>query len=521
MKRRRGTRSPIPVAIGLIVVIVIGCYLAVTRDIPLVNEPYVIQAAFKNSNGIKKGSPVRIAGVEVGKVTKVSATAKGANSATLTMAIKDSGRPIKRDATAKIRPRIFLEGNFFVDLAPGRPSTAELDDGGMLPITQTANPVQFAQVLRALKSDVRADLRGTFAELFGTQGNGGGAAFNRSLNYQPAAYKFSAIVSEALLGEKPHDLSRYISAQGVVAEALDRDPQALRGLISNFNTTAAALADREGDLRAALRELPVTLRTALPTLAALNRAFPSVRSFSRAALPGIRSTGPTVDATLPLVRQLRGLVRNDELRGLSRDLRTATPGLASFAKTSVPLLGELRTLASCTNEVLVPFGNDTLQDKAFPANGRVFEEIPKSLVGLAGESRSTDANGQWFKVLGTGGVETVALGNGLFGSAASGFSGVNPPPQAQLPPFMADAPCENQQIPDLRTIPNDPPETVNTNKNSPKVLERTAKAQSTAVEVLRDQLRAKGDDTKVLDQAATRDQLLGGLKALKALGAGK
>ena len=242
----------------------------------------------------------------------------------------------------------------------------------------------------------------------------------------------------------------------------------------------------------------------------LQRLVPNARS--------CRSTSATVDATLPLVRQLRGLVGTNELRGLSKDLRTATPPLASLAKTAVPLLGELRTLGSCANEVLVPFGNSTLTDPNFPAKGRVFEELPKSLVGLAGESRSGDANGQWFKVLGTGGLETVTLGNGLFGSVGAAFEGVNPPATPKVPELNADAPCENQEIPDLRTIAGQAPATVADGKGTPKVLERTAKAQATAVEVLRDQLKAEGKKIDVLDKAATREQLLGGLKALRAAG---
>ena len=47
----------------------------------------------------------------------------------VTMAIDDEGLPIHKDATAKIRSRIFLEGNFFVDLKPGTPSAPNVDDG--------------------------------------------------------------------------------------------------------------------------------------------------------------------------------------------------------------------------------------------------------------------------------------------------------------------------------------------------------------------------------------------------------
>ncbi len=37
------------------------------------------------------------------------------------MEISDEGRPIKQDATFKLRPRLFLEGNLFVDVNPGSP----------------------------------------------------------------------------------------------------------------------------------------------------------------------------------------------------------------------------------------------------------------------------------------------------------------------------------------------------------------------------------------------------------------
>ena len=113
---------------------------------------------FESANGLRPDSPVRIAGVDVGKVTKVDAE-EGTDNAVVTMEIDDEGLPMPRDATAKIRPRIFLEGNFFVDLQPGTPGAEELDDGGTLKVTQTATPVQLDQVLTALQSDSRQDLQ--------------------------------------------------------------------------------------------------------------------------------------------------------------------------------------------------------------------------------------------------------------------------------------------------------------------------------------------------------------------------
>ena len=506
--RQRGGRSPVAVGAVACAIIAVGTFLGFTKDVPFLNEPYEIRAAFRDSSGIRPGSPVRIAGVTVGKVTGVKHTEPGARMATVTMAINDAGRPVHEDAEAKIRPRIFLEGNFFVDLSPGRPGATELADGGTLPDSQTANPVQFDEVLKALKKDVRQDLSTTFKELARTRDAGGGRAFNRSLRHQPAAFRYSAVVSEALLGETPTDLGDYIRDQGIVSAALDRDPRALQDLIVNLNRTLGALADRDDELRSAVEELPDTLRTGLPALRELNATFPGLQMFAEGARPGIRSTGPTAQALVPFVRQLRGLVGAGELRGLSQDLRSAVAPLTRVANETVPLLGEAREMAGCTTNVLVPWGNDKVPDPNFPATGPVHEENSKFLPGLAGESRSFDANGQWFKVLGGGGAETFTLGNGLMGTATEPIVGVNPPPDRTRPPLRPDVPCETQERPNLETRPQGGPRRVDTRDGSPAVRARAERARSVAIDELRRDLRRRGDTTKVSERDATMDDVI-------------
>jgi hypothetical protein len=353
-----------------------------------------------------------------------------------------------------------------------------------------------------LQSDTRNDLATTFDEVSNAQDAGGAQAFNDSLRYQPAAYKFTAIVSEALLGKRPGDLGDWVRDQGTVSGALDADPVKLRSLVADFNATAGALADRESSLTAAVGELPRTLRAATPALDELRAAFPDVRRFAEGARPGVRSLGPTVDATLPLVKQLRGLVAPDELRGLARNLHSATPPLARLAKTAPSVLAELRGVSSCATEVLVPFANDKLVDKAFPTHGPVYEDFGKFLPNLAGESRSHDANGPWFKTLVTGGAETLNLGNGIFGSVLEPIAGNNPPPVRTRPPLEPDVPCETQEQPDLRSIPRSIAAGI---PNASGTAAREAKAQASAVAVLREQL--KGTGRKVAERSATLDDI--------------
>jgi ABC-type transporter Mla subunit MlaD len=87
------------------------------------------------------GSPVRFSGIAVGTVTKVHRSA-GESVVEMRVRIRDAGPqthpwPLHTDATIIVRPRIFKEGRFFVDMQPGTPSAPPLKDGGRIPATQT------------------------------------------------------------------------------------------------------------------------------------------------------------------------------------------------------------------------------------------------------------------------------------------------------------------------------------------------------------------------------------------------
>jgi phospholipid/cholesterol/gamma-HCH transport system substrate-binding protein len=509
MRRRRGRGGLSAFTVGMValVVIVIGVYLGFTKSIPF-RSHYEVKAAFKSANNLRKASPVRIAGVEVGKVTKVERAHKGDKGAIVTMRIQDKGRPLHPDATFKIRPRIFLEGNFFVDVTPGT-AGKEVADNHTFPVNQTNTPVQLDEILTALQTDTREDLKTVLREYSAGLKGKGAKGFNASIKYWKPAYRDSAIVSEALLGEKEHDLSGYIDRAGVVAGALDRNRGQLKALVTNFRQTAGAFARENTALESAIAELPRTLRAAQPTLDALNRSFPGLRGFARDLRPGVKSSGPTIDVALPLLHQLRGLVSEDELRGLTADLRPTIPALASFTQQAVPLNQQIRESASCQNEVILPWSKDTLKDAKFPATGPVYTELPKPFPGLAGESRSGDANGQWFRVLAAGGTNLVQFAPGVFGTTALPLLGVNPPKPAQRPPLRNDVPCETQQTPDLESRAADPPKQRRIDVNNAAFKARWAKVRKYGIDLMKLSLRREGlaDKFKVSDKDITADAI--------------
>jgi phospholipid/cholesterol/gamma-HCH transport system substrate-binding protein len=446
-----------PFKAGVIALIVIAgfTYFGFSKQNPFSN-PYELHALFDSANRLQARSPVRIAGVNIGKVTKVEPLGDGSGLAKVTMEIEDDGLPIHRDAELKVRSRIFLEGNYFVDLKPGTPNSDTFESGDTVPANQTAAPVQFSQVLAALQSDTRANLQ-RFLKEYSTALKGSGArGFNQAVKHWADAYRNTSQVNDATRGVGEHDLTRVLTGQAEVFGALSSDEEALKDLVTGLNRTVAAFASQEDNLRAAIPELRDVLTVGRPALASLNESLPSARAFARDALPAARSTDVTLDAQIPFIRQARLLVRPAEAGNLVRDLRATVPSLVRLNKGTRLQLQQNRLLSSCQNNVLLPFSKTPIPDPDFDwhTGEPWYEEAPRALVGLSGESRISDANSPMFRVLGGGGPTTVTTQSGetgeqLFGSTLFGINQVRPVRPAERPEFRPDVPCETQEPPNM------------------------------------------------------------------------
>jgi hypothetical protein len=176
-------------------------------------------------------------------------------------------------------------------------------------------------------------------------------------------------------------------------------------------------------------------------------------------LPGVKSANKALDYANPWIGQLRQLVSKGELRGLVKDLVPTVPDLANLSAESLPFLEQARALSSCFNNVVIPWSNTTIPNSdSDPPAGKVYQETAWSLPGIAGESRSGDANGQEFRVLGGGGTNTIApintpdLAAPLTGVTPFNFLGSQPAKQSSAKtPFRPDVPCETQDPPNLQS----------------------------------------------------------------------
>src|SRR5436305_8110668 len=116
-KKRRGRMTTFKAGLIGAVVLIVFTYLGFTKFANPFASPYTTHVVFANANGLRPNSFVRIAGINVGKVTSISPAPgckingnaqqeQRCSWSTVTMTIDDAGLPLHKDATFAIRPRI-------------------------------------------------------------------------------------------------------------------------------------------------------------------------------------------------------------------------------------------------------------------------------------------------------------------------------------------------------------------------------------------------------------------------------
>jgi virulence factor Mce-like protein len=438
------------IAIGLAIVIL---FLGFEKGLPGGHD-YTVGAVFSSANNllvgssVHPGSPVRIAGVNVGQVASIK---KGpGNTALVGLQMTDAGRPLHTDATARVRPRLFLEGNFFVEVSPGSPSAPELKDGGTIPVTQTSTPVALYQVLNTFDSSTREGLRTLTKEFAAALDKGGAQGLNRAYAAAPGALKNVAVASEATLGTEPHDLSGLVADSAKTAAAMASRRDALADLVTVFDRDATTLASRKQELARTVAGLDALLRESPPALRAVDSATAPLTTFVRASYRPLRQAPPVLDESLPFLRRLNQLVAPGQLPALVADLRPTVRTLAALEPRLDELLGLVSPVVSCVRDHALPVLNSKLDDGQLSSGQPVIDEFIHAATGLVSSSQNFDGNGYDTRFSFGTGNDVVASGAGEQQTLALGqYSGSRPTKPAERPPYRPSARCEDQQLPNL------------------------------------------------------------------------
>lgn len=235
-------------ALGAVFALVAGVALAVHRDTGTRLTIHLTSAA-----GIFAGSDVRVLGVKIGTVTRVTPEGQSVR-VELTY-----DHPAPADAVAVVvQPT--LVGERYVQLAPAYQGGPVLADGADLPTSRTATPVEPDELFRALDElgtalgPGGANNQGALARLIGTGRrnlDGNGTALNSTIRAVAKVARSAA--------EGSGDVVATVRDLEKVTAALGADDGSVRTFAADLAAVGAQLDDEKADLAVAVRTLTVAL----------------------------------------------------------------------------------------------------------------------------------------------------------------------------------------------------------------------------------------------------------------------
>jgi phospholipid/cholesterol/gamma-HCH transport system substrate-binding protein len=321
------------IALALLVAVAFASTLLLSRGSQprIGGRSYHVRLLAPDAVSIVPGCKVRIAGLEVGRVTHVDLDGR---RAVIDLALDDDEAPVSRDTRFAVRLRTLI-GETYIELYPGQGPA--LADGAVLPMSSQAEEyVDVEQILEVLKGHTRESARDLFRGL-GKGLDGRGPELNRFIGRTAGLIDAGAPVVKILDANRT-DVAQLVDEFGSVARSLAERGTAIRTLARQSKVALTAVAARDGALRATLDALPSTLSQVRDTSETLRRV-------TAVSAPVLTSLAGVVNGLRPAVDRLAPA--SSRGRALIEELGAATPALRST-------LAQVRALSGPAVQALPP-----------------------------------------------------------------------------------------------------------------------------------------------------------------------
>lgn len=296
-------------------------------------DDFTFAAEFDKAPAVRPESlqEVRIAGVQVGRITEAEPTGDGL--AKVTMKI-DPDQTIYKNARVVIRTKSPLNV-MYVTVDPGDATAGKLPEDAVIPISQTDRAVQPNEVLDKLDDRARAGLTSLLNETDVALA-AGPRNLGKGLESTAGAMRSWQPVLDQI-AQRRENLSNLVSALAGIANAVGEDDQRTADLTQAAQQTLGALAVRDADLAAALDQLPGFARE-------VDDSMSSVETLTAQLDPTLRNL---TKASGELPQSL------DDLNGTVSAIRQFVNGAKPVIAKARPLLADLRPLSVNLDNALV------------------------------------------------------------------------------------------------------------------------------------------------------------------------
>jgi phospholipid/cholesterol/gamma-HCH transport system substrate-binding protein len=390
---------------GLAVVgVAIAVYLLSQQDFrfPLVEpKPKSIQIELENAQAVQpgQGQTVRVAGVEVGRISDVKLHE---GVALVKLEIEpDYKNLIREDATALLRPKTALK-DMFVEVDPGRGKP--VPEGGTIPVANSLPDIDPDEIYSALDADTRPYLK-----LLVTGAGKGlkdrGDDLREVLRRFEPIHRDLARVTRATAVRRGK-LKVLIHDYGLLMTELGKHPQDLRRLVNASHTVFDTLAKEDTEISEAVARLPGSLNASERALANVRQFAPVLRSSLESLRPAIRKLPETNAAVTPFLRETEPILRTQirpfvrAARPWTNDLRFAAQGTAKATPDLKKSFGELNRFFNMG--AYNPGGAEGLDGKSITEQRQRQEGLLYWLAWTAQNGTSlfstADAQGPWRRV---------------------------------------------------------------------------------------------------------------------------
>jgi phospholipid/cholesterol/gamma-HCH transport system substrate-binding protein len=293
---------------------------------------------FENAGQLVKDDDVQVGGRRIGSVRKIALADD--NQAEITIAVQKPYAPLHEGTSALIRATS-LSGiaNRYIALTPGPNSNRKLPDGATLGTDKTTSIVDLDQLFNTLDSKTRKSLQDVIQGSAAWYDHRGIEANAATKYFNPALSASRRLVNEVVSNQQT--LNSLLRNAARTTGALAQRRGDLANLVSNTNTTAAAIADENASFNQALLLLPGTLRKANTTFVNLRATLDDLDVLVAASKPATKDLArflsqlrPLVQEARPTVADLNTLVHRKGANNDLTDLLGKAPALERAAKPS-------------------------------------------------------------------------------------------------------------------------------------------------------------------------------------------
>ena len=215
------------------------------------------------------------------------------------------------------------------ELTPGTQAAGRLEEGGVIPVSQTLPDVNLDEILATLDADTRDYLRaaaqrrrrGPRLRAQGPRARAGDPAPRADREVRARDQRRRWPSGAANLARVVHNFSLLTDELG------QRDTQ-LANFVQNSNAVFETLAEQDASLRPILQKLPGTLQTTQTTLGKVDDAGAGARADARVAAARRRArSARRCSQTRPFLRESTPIIR-DEIRPFTRAALPTVQGAA-------------------------------------------------------------------------------------------------------------------------------------------------------------------------------------------------